>query len=67
MKYLIDSLQSYESGHGNALYPIRAEPEKSFMGDHIAMQTVTAEEFQEMKRSVDQKLDNLVGALSSGM
>ena len=45
MKYLIDSLQSYETGHGNALHPIHTEPDKSFMSDHIAMQPVTAEEF----------------------
>jgi hypothetical protein len=52
------------------LYPICAEPEKSFMSDHIAMhimQTVTAEEFWEMKHLVDQKLDDLVSALNSGM
>jgi hypothetical protein len=67
MKYLIDSLQSYESGHGNALYPICTEPEKSFMGDHITKQAVTAEEFREMKCSVDRKLDDLVGALHSGL
>jgi hypothetical protein len=67
MKYLIDSLQSYESGHGNALYPICFEPEKSFMSDHIGMKTVTAEEFREMKRSVDRKFDELVGALNSGL
>jgi hypothetical protein len=65
MKYLIDSLQSYESGHGNALHPICAEPDKSFMGDHIAMQTVTAEEFREMKRSVDRKLDSFIGEINS--
>jgi len=35
MKYLIDSLQSYESGRGNALYPVCTEPEKRFMSDHI--------------------------------
>ena len=67
MKYLIDSLQSYESGHGNTLYPICTEPEKSFMSDHIGMKTVTAEAFREMKCSVDQKFDKLVGALNSGL
>ncbi|KAF8228319.1 hypothetical protein L208DRAFT_1292218, partial [Tricholoma matsutake] len=65
MKYLIDSLQSYESGHGNALHPICAEPDKSFMGDHIAMQTVTVEEFQEMKHSVDHKLHSFIGEINS--
>src|ERR1700733_8068080 len=63
MKYLIDSLQSYETGHGNALHPIHTEPDKGFMSDHTAMQPITAEEFREMKRSVDRKLDDLVGVV----
>jgi hypothetical protein len=67
MKYLVDALQSFESGHGNALYPIRTEPEKSFMGEHIGMQTVTAEEFREMTRAVDRKLENLTVALNFGL
>jgi hypothetical protein len=67
MKYLVDALQSFESGHGNALYPIRTEPEKSFMGEHTGMQTVTAEEFREMTRAVDRKLENLTIALNSGL
>ena len=61
MKYLVDSLQSYESGHRNVLHPIPAEPEKSFMSEHSNMQPVTAEEICELRRSVDQKLDDLVG------
>ncbi|KAJ7182077.1 hypothetical protein C8R46DRAFT_1314001 [Mycena filopes] len=40
MRYLLDSLQSYESGHGDALYPFRNEPAKSFMGDSNALQRV---------------------------
>src|ERR1700733_3874049 len=67
MKYLVDALQNFESGHGNALYPIRTEPEKSFMGEHIGMQTVTAEEFREMTRTVDRKLENLTVALKFGL
>ncbi|KAK7013580.1 hypothetical protein R3P38DRAFT_3576197 [Favolaschia claudopus] len=38
MRYLLDSLQSYKTGHGDALYPFRTEPDKSFMGEHNALQ-----------------------------
>ncbi|KAK6992392.1 hypothetical protein R3P38DRAFT_3226262 [Favolaschia claudopus] len=34
MRYLLDSLHSYEIGHGDALYPFRTEPDKSFMAEH---------------------------------
>ncbi|KAK6987789.1 hypothetical protein R3P38DRAFT_2366098, partial [Favolaschia claudopus] len=33
MRYLLDSLHSYEIGHGDALYPFRTEPDKSFMAE----------------------------------
>lgn len=52
MKYLIDSLQSYESGHGDALSPVQNEPEKSFMGDHTLLQPVTKEEFRVFSSSI---------------
>ncbi|KAF9026800.1 hypothetical protein BDP27DRAFT_1376154 [Rhodocollybia butyracea] len=45
MKYLMDSLQSYETGHGNALCPSRLEPAKSFMSDHSLDQPVTVNDF----------------------
>ncbi|KAF9058839.1 hypothetical protein BDP27DRAFT_1504170 [Rhodocollybia butyracea] len=46
MKYLMDSLQSYETGHGNALCPSRLEPAKSFMSDHSLNQPVTTNDFR---------------------
>lgn len=46
MKYLMDSLQSYETGHGNALCPLRLEPAKSFMSDHSLDQPVTVNDFR---------------------
>ncbi|KAF9071276.1 hypothetical protein BDP27DRAFT_1382450 [Rhodocollybia butyracea] len=46
MKYLMDSLQSYETGHGNALCPSRLEPAKSFMSDHSLDQPVTTNDFR---------------------
>jgi hypothetical protein len=44
MKYLFNSLQSYESGHSDALCPIQDEPDKSFMGDHKVLQLATNED-----------------------
>jgi hypothetical protein len=63
IKYLVDSLQSYESGHGDALHPIPLDPEKNFMGDHLALKPVTNHEFYEFKHSLnrlDDKLDTII-------
>lgn len=46
MKYLVDSLQSYKSGHGDALYPIPKEADKTFMGDHVLEKPITTTEFR---------------------
>ncbi|KAJ7149831.1 hypothetical protein C8R43DRAFT_1088159 [Mycena crocata] len=46
MRYLMDSLQSYETGHGDALCPIPKEADKSFMGEHLLVKPVAAEEFR---------------------
>ncbi|KAF9067683.1 hypothetical protein BDP27DRAFT_1364735 [Rhodocollybia butyracea] len=46
MKYLMDSLQSYETGHGNALCPLRLEPAKSFMSNHSLDQPITVNDFR---------------------
>ncbi|KAF5387172.1 hypothetical protein D9615_002091 [Tricholomella constricta] len=59
MKYLLDSLQSYENGHGDALHPIPKGFSKSFMGEDVEVSPVTAGEVRELKRSVDEKLDNI--------
>lgn len=45
MKYLIDSLQSYEMDYSDALCPMQNEPDQSFMGDHILTQPVTVNKF----------------------
>jgi hypothetical protein len=60
IKYLVDSLQSYESGHGDALHPIPLDPEKTFMGDDLALKPVTNHEFFRFKNSLDAKLDAIV-------
>ncbi|KAJ7620669.1 hypothetical protein B0H17DRAFT_1164583 [Mycena rosella] len=58
MRYLLDSLQSYESGHGDALNPHRLEPDKSFMGDHDALKAPTVAEFRTLSEQILTKLDH---------
>ena len=65
----MDSLQSYESGHGDALHPIPLDPEKSFMGDDQALRPVTNHEFHQFKNHLDEKLDAIAistAALATG-
>ncbi|KAJ7916440.1 hypothetical protein B0H13DRAFT_2231652 [Mycena leptocephala] len=57
MRYLMDSLQSYESGHGDALNPHRLEADKSFMGDHDALKAPTVTEFRTLSKQILNKLD----------
>jgi len=59
MRYLLDSLQSYESEHGGALYPFRMEPDKSFMSEHTALQPPTTAEFRLFGEQILTKLDSL--------
>ncbi|KAJ7225060.1 hypothetical protein B0H12DRAFT_1205286 [Mycena haematopus] len=59
MRYLLDSLQSYESGHGDALYPFRTEPDKSFMGEHNVLQPPTTAEFRLLGDQILAKLAGL--------
>lgn len=59
MRYLLDSLQSYESGHGDALYPFRTEPDKSFMGEHNVLQPPTTAEFRLLGDQILTKLESL--------
>lgn len=52
IKYLINSLQRYENGHGNALQPVPTEIDKSFNGDHMLTNIVTGAEIREMAASM---------------
>lgn len=52
MKYLIDSLQRYETGHGDALSPTPRDAEKSFMGEHNLVRAVTVNDFHVFSTSV---------------
>ncbi|KAK7054271.1 hypothetical protein R3P38DRAFT_2501152 [Favolaschia claudopus] len=67
MRYLLDSLQSYETGHGDALYPFRTEPDKSFMGEHKALQPPSTAEFRLFGAQILTKLDSIRASVSSDM
>lgn len=49
MKYLLDSLQSYENGHGDALNPLPRGTEVSFMGEHLEVGAAMGQEICELK------------------
>lgn len=63
IKYLINSLQRYENGHGDALRPVPTEMDKSFNGDHMLLNVVTGAEIREMtvsmRRCFDEKVDEI--------
>jgi len=59
IKYLVDSLQSFENGHGGALHPIPIDPTNFFMGDDSAMKTATSEEIRQLAASVNRTMDTL--------
>ncbi|KAK2460228.1 hypothetical protein APHAL10511_007764 [Amanita phalloides] len=44
----MDSLQSYELGHSDALCPIQHEADKSFMGEHQLLQPLSRAEFHSL-------------------
>jgi hypothetical protein len=67
MKYLVDSLQSYETGHGDALCPIQTEADQSFMGDHLQLKAISIQEFREMKMSLDRRLINVVETVETSI
>lgn len=61
MKYLFNSLQSYESGHSDALCPIQDEPDKSFMGDHKVLQPATNEDLHVFSSTLFDTLKSMLG------
>ena len=63
IKYLVDSLQSYETGHGDALCPIPTEADKSFMGEHVNLAPPSTEEIRQWKLSMDRSLGNVVSEI----
>jgi hypothetical protein len=55
IKYLVDSLQSYETSHGDALRPVQHDAEKAFCGEEGLTNLVTSAEFREVCASSDRK------------
>jgi len=53
IKYLVDSLQSFENGHGDALHLIPIDPTNFFMGDDSAMKLATFKEVRQLAASVN--------------
>lgn len=67
IRYLLDELGAYESGHGDALRPVPSDPSRFFMGEHLEVAPATAahisafsdslqREFGEMKTMVSKIL-----------
>jgi hypothetical protein len=65
IKYLVDSLQSFESGHGDALHPIPNDPVNFFMGDHTAMAPATTEEVRQLGASISRNIQALATTVQS--
>lgn len=62
MKYLVDSLQSYESSHSDALCPVQREADKSFMGDHKLLEPLTINEFRTISSSITHTIKETINA-----
>ncbi|KAG6811000.1 hypothetical protein H0H87_010655 [Tephrocybe sp. NHM501043] len=78
MKYLMDSLQSFKNGHGDALHPVMNGFNDSFMGEHTELAPATASELRELKQCVnvqmalinqglDKKIDGLMSCITSAI
>jgi hypothetical protein len=65
VKYLVDSLQSYENGHGDALCPIQREADRSFCGDHVLTSPVTAQEVREYAASTERKISTMIDTITT--
>ena len=64
IRYLVDTLASYENNHGDALCPIQREADKSFNGDHMLVAPTTAAETREFKKSVDAQFQSVVAIIT---
>jgi hypothetical protein len=65
IKYLVDSLQSFESGHGDALHPIPVDPTNFFMGEHTSMAPATNEEVRQLSASISRNIQALATTVES--
>lgn len=62
MKYLLDSLQRYETNHSDALCPVQNEYDKSFMGDHKLLEQPTNQDLQLFSAAMTSTI-NLLAAM----
>jgi hypothetical protein len=53
MKYLIDSLQSYENGYGDALCPTRVDASKTFLGEGELTRIATLQDIHVLMDAVE--------------
>ena len=67
IKYLVNSLQSFENGHGDALHPIPIDPTNFFMGNDSAMKLATSEEVRQLAASVHRTVDTLSTTVHSAL
>jgi hypothetical protein len=67
IKYLVDSLQSFENGHGSALHPIPIDPTNFFMGDDSSTKPATSEEVHQLAASVHRTVDTLFTTVHSAL
>ncbi|KAK6974257.1 hypothetical protein R3P38DRAFT_2812172 [Favolaschia claudopus] len=57
--------RSVNPGHGDALYPFRTEPDKSFMGEHNALQPPSTAEFRLLGGQILTTLDGIVAQVGN--
>ena len=63
----MDSLQSFENGHGDALHPIPIDATNFFMGDDSAIKPATSEEVRQLAASVHRTVDTLSTSIHSAL
>jgi hypothetical protein len=56
IQYLVNSLQSYKSGHGYALHPVALETQQMFMGEHVAFKPATCGDVQQVHAFINHRL-----------
>ncbi|KAF8531386.1 hypothetical protein JB92DRAFT_3105217 [Gautieria morchelliformis] len=60
IRYLLDELYYYEDGHGDALWPISTEADKSFLGEHTEIRPATKQEIQAI---ISTQLENVTARI----
>ncbi|CAA7265651.1 unnamed protein product [Cyclocybe aegerita] len=65
IKYLVDSLQSYENGHGDALHPIPIEKDVTLLGDHVGLAPATNSDISQLRSSFLSEIQTEIQTLST--